>query len=118
MVLEQELNLYLCPTCGQALPKQSNIKLDLGFLFVNGKKISVSPKEQRMLFELIEGLEQGRAVSGPQMLFALYEKYGDEAPPAAKTAMSVYISRLRTKLEDVDCFIQSKGRREYRLIIL
>ncbi len=96
----------LCPTCGQVLPKGTKAYIDGSFLFFEGEKIRLSPKEKAVMIELMDGLEKGYDVTPDHLISRLYIE-GD-VPTSARTALSVFVSSLRRKFRDTNIRITNE----------
>ena len=89
----------LCPTCGQVLPINTKVEIKGSFLFFEGERIRLSPKEKLIMEELISGLENGYTVTPYHLIESLYPNF---KPANPKNNLHVFISELKRKFRNTN----------------
>lgn len=97
----------LCPACGQVLPEGAKAYINGNFLFFEGERIRLSPKEKLIMQELVDGFENGYNVT-PDHLISRAWSESDKFPRHPRNALSVYINNLRYKFRNTNIRITNE----------
>ena len=89
--------LRRCQTGGEAVCRLGNVTVDLsrGKVYKNGQDVFLTAMEYKLLLTLVNN--RGRVLSREQLLEGIWDIAGDFVND---NTLSVYIKRLREKLED------------------